>query len=96
MRRLGIVARGLGVLLCLRRVFLTLHVVILAMLFGGGAMRLGGGLVMFRSFGVSLLHVDCPLAGKYRHATDAALNMFAQSANVVLIKNPRHLNYLAI
>jgi hypothetical protein len=54
-------------LLSLRRMLMTLRMVILAVMFGSGPMRFGGGFVMFGRFGVCLLHNDFfLLAGESR------------------------------
>jgi len=52
------VAGALGVCLSLRRVLVALRMVILAVVFGGAAMRLGRVLVMLRSLGVCLIGHD--------------------------------------
>jgi hypothetical protein len=57
-RRLGVLARSLGMLLSQHRMLLTLHMVVLAMLLGSLSMRFGCGFVMFRRFGMCLLHDD--------------------------------------
>jgi hypothetical protein len=46
MRLVAMLAGSLGMLLGIRRVFFALCVIALAMVFGGGAVRLGGILVM--------------------------------------------------
>jgi hypothetical protein len=56
MRRLGVLACGLGMQLSLRRVFLTLRMVILAVLFGSRPVGLGRTFVMLGRLGVCLLH----------------------------------------
>jgi hypothetical protein len=58
-RRLGMLARSLGMLLSLGRVFLPLRMVILAVLFCSRAMGLCCGFVVFRRLGMCLLHDDC-------------------------------------
>jgi hypothetical protein len=57
LRRLGMLACILRVLLGLVRIFLALDVVILAVSLGSGTMRLCRGLVMFRRLVVCVLHV---------------------------------------
>jgi hypothetical protein len=52
-------ARSLGMLLSLGRVFLTLCMFILAVLFRGRSMRLCCGFVVFRRLDMCLLHDDC-------------------------------------
>jgi hypothetical protein len=47
MRRVGLLVRSLRMLLGTDRVFLTLGVVALAVMFGGGTMGLGGVFVVF-------------------------------------------------
>jgi hypothetical protein len=49
MRLVGMLMSGLRMLLGARRVFLSLGVVALAVMFGSGAMGLGSGFVVFRS-----------------------------------------------
>jgi hypothetical protein len=65
MSRIGGSAGDLGVLLSLRRVLVTLHVVVLAVELCGSAMRLGGALVVFGRLRVCLMgHVGLPLSGE--------------------------------
>jgi hypothetical protein len=52
-------ARRLGMLLSLRRMFLALRMVILAMLFCGSSMGLCCGFVVLGRLGMCLLHDDC-------------------------------------
>jgi hypothetical protein len=52
-------ARGLGMPLGLGREFLTLCMVILAVLFCRRSMGLCGGFVVFRRLDMCLLHDDC-------------------------------------
>ncbi len=59
-------AGDLGVLLSLRRVLVTLHVVVLGVMLCGGPMRLGCALVMIGRFCVGLTgHLDLSLFGEF-------------------------------
>ena len=61
--RIGGSAGDLGVLLSLRRVLVTLQVIILAVRLFGRAMRFGSALVVFGRFCVCLIgHVSLPLS----------------------------------
>ncbi|HEX3504698.1 MAG TPA: hypothetical protein VHU22_15015, partial [Xanthobacteraceae bacterium] len=72
-RRLGMLARALCVLLGLGRVLLALDMVVLAVSFGGGTMRLCRGLVMLRRLVVFVFHVDfLILAEKFQQPQTAA------------------------
>ncbi len=63
----------LRVLLGLGRVLFALGMIVLAVSFGSGAMRLCRGLVMFRRLVVSVFHVDfLILAEKFRQPERAA------------------------
>jgi hypothetical protein len=57
-RGLGVFVRGLGMLLSFRGVLMTLHVIVLAVLFGRGAVGLRGTLMVFCRQGMRHLHFD--------------------------------------
>ena len=57
-RGLGVLVRGLGMLLGFRGVLIALHVIVPAVLFGGGAMGLRGTLMAFCCQGMRHLHFD--------------------------------------
>ncbi len=66
---------NLGVLLGLRRVLVALHVVVLAVMLCGGAMRFGGALVVLGRFCVCLIgHLGLPLSGEFPRSTTSGLN----------------------
>ena len=71
MSRIGGSAGDLGVLLSLRRVLVTLQVVVLAVKLCGSAMRLGCALVVFGRFCVCLIgHVGLHCPGTSRFITN--------------------------
>jgi len=83
----------LRVLLGLGRVLLALGMVVLAMRFGGGAMRLCRGLVMFRRLVVFVFHVGfLILADEFRQWTRAASIVAKERALVVLIERTETTN----
>jgi|ERR1700722_13539862 hypothetical protein len=82
---------NLGMLLGFHRVLVTLHVVVLAVVLCGGAMRLGGALVVLGRFCVCLVgHLGLPLSGEFPGRSLAASIVFAASAFVVF----NELNWL--
>src|SRR5258708_2986990 len=85
MRRLRMLACGLGMQLSLRRVFLTLRMVILAVLFGSSPMGLCCTFVMFGRLGVCLLHDASSCWPANAGGTEAARIVPAQRPNLVLI-----------
>ena len=75
---------NLGMLLGFHCVLVTLHVVVLAVMLCGGAMRLGGALVVLGRFCVCLIgHLGLPLSGEFPGQSLAASIVFAASAFVV-------------
>jgi hypothetical protein len=77
-------AGDLGVLLGLRGVLVALHVVVLAVMVGGGAMRLGCALVVIGRFCVGLAgHLCLPFGRGISGRSLAASIVFAASAFVV-------------
>ena len=77
-------ARGLRMLLSLRGVLIALHVVVLAVMICGGAMGLGGALVVVGRFCVGLARHFClPFGRGISGRSLAASIVFAASAFVV-------------
>jgi hypothetical protein len=66
MSLIGGCAGDFGVLLSLHCVFVTLHMVVLAVMLCGGTMRLGCALVVIGRFCVCLVwHLGLPLSGEF-------------------------------